>query len=807
MNFDFSDDQNALRNEIRKFLTRESPLTQARALLEGEGEGESHHAQDVWSGMAQLGVSSLMLPEDCGGIGLGAMEMCVVAEEVGRQLSPVPLASTMYLAVQAVLLSTQEQSAQRRQWLLPVSGGSIGCLAAPTDGQDPPSALPLFDGRTLKGECPLVADGMAAQWGVALARNATGADVLVAFRCDGSVQRKKLKTLDPSKPYALLRFDGTAAEQLGAASSAAQVLERVRNRAAVMLAFEQLGAADSALEMACRYARERKAFGRPIGSYQGIKHKLANLYTNNQLARAHCYYGAWALTAEMALADGAPELPGAAAAARVSSTQALSDAAQENLHTHGGMGYTWELDCHLFYRRARQQAVELGSIHAWREQVATELQKRLLAPVQETIVQGSAAADRQSMDFEDTPEEAAFRAECRAWLQANAQPKASADDYFGRDMTAEQRMEAARVWQGRKAAAGLGAITWPKVLGGRGGTPMQELIWRQEEGRVKVPTGMFNVSLGMVLPSVMAHASAEVLGKHAAPALEGKNLWCQLLSEPGAGSDLGMVRTRAERATDGREGWIINGQKVWTSLAQFAQFGLVLTRTNPQASKFEGLTTFFLDMKSPGVTVRPIRQAGGESEFNEVFFEDVFVPDSQVVGKLGGGWKVTLTGLMAERLAIGGVMPAELWRTTAGLLADHRFDGRPALQDGRLRERWADLYLKEQALWLLQCRALTALSKGRQPGPEMSGAKNVAAAALQSFSYFAIDLLGERGVLAASELGERFAMVERLWFGSAGMRIAGGTDEVVLNSIGERVLGLAAEPRTDKDLPFCELLA
>ncbi|UUC95163.1 acyl-CoA dehydrogenase [Comamonas sp. C11] len=805
MNFDFSDDQNALRNEIRKFLTRESPLTQARALL--EGEGESHHAQDVWSGMAQLGVSSLMLPEDCGGIGLGAMEMCVVAEEVGRQLSPVPLASTMYLAVQAVLLSTQEQSAQRRQWLLPVSGGSIGCLAAPTDGQDPPSALPLFDGRTLKGECPLVADGMAAQWGVALARNATGADVLLAFRCDGSVQRKKLRTLDPSKPYALLRFDGTAAEQLGAASSAAQVLERVRNRAAVMLAFEQLGAADSALEMACRYARERKAFGRPIGSYQGIKHKLANLYTNNQLARAHCYYGAWALTADMALADGAPELPGAAAAARVSSTQALSDAAQENLHTHGGMGYTWELDCHLFYRRARQQAVELGSIHAWREQVATELQKRLLAPVQETIVQGSAAADRQSMDFEDTPEEAAFRAECRAWLQANAQPKASADDCFGRDMTAEQRMEAARVWQGRKAAAGLGAITWPKVLGGRGGTPMQELIWRQEEGRVKVPTGMFNVSLGMVLPSVMAHASAEVLGKHAAPALEGKNLWCQLLSEPGAGSDLGMVRTRAERATDGREGWIINGQKVWTSLAQFAQFGLVLTRTNPQASKFEGLTTFFLDMKSPGVTVRPIRQAGGESEFNEVFFEDVFVPDSQVVGKLGGGWKVTLTGLMAERLAIGGVMPAELWRTTAGLLADHRFDGRPALQDGRLRERWADLYLKEQALWLLQCRALTALSKGRQPGPEMSGAKNVAAAALQSFSYFAIDLLGERGVLAASELGERFAMVERLWFGSAGMRIAGGTDEVVLNSIGERVLGLAAEPRTDKDLPFCELLA
>ncbi|MEG2049961.1 MAG: acyl-CoA dehydrogenase, partial [Comamonas sp.] len=614
--------------------------------------------------------------------------------------------------------------------------------------------------------------------------------------------RKALKTLDPSKPYASLSFGGTAAELLDSAASAAQVLARVRNRAAVMLAFEQLGAADAALEMAAAYAKERKAFGRAIGSYQGIKHKLANLYTNNQLARAHCYYGAWALTADMAQAAGAPELAGAAAAARVSTTQAQSDAAQENLHTHGGMGYTWELDCHLFYRRARQQAVELGNIHAWREQVAAELQKRMDEPAQEKVAQSMAEGDSQSMDFEDTPEEAAFRAECRAWLQRNAEPKASADDYFGRDMTAEQRMEAARIWQGTKAAGGFGAITWPKVLGGRGGTPMQELIWRQEEGKVKVPTGMFNVSLGMVLPSVMAHASPEVLGKHVAPALGGKNLWCQLLSEPGAGSDLGMVRTRAERATDGREGWLINGQKVWTSLAQFSQFGLVLTRTNPQASKFEGMSTFFLDMKSPGITVRPIRQAGGESEFNEVFFENVFVPDSQLVGKLGGGWKVTLTGLMAERLAIGGVMPAELWRTTAGLLADYEFEGQPALQDGRMRERWADLYLKEQALWLLQCRALTALSKGRQPGPEMSGAKNVAAAALQAFSYFAIDLLGERGVLAASELGERFAMVERLWFGSAGMRIAGGTDEVVLNSIGERVLGLAPETRTDKDVPF-----
>ena len=266
-----------------------------------------------------------------------------------------------------------------------------------------------------------------------------------------------------------------------------------------------------------------------------------------------------------------------------------------------------------------------------------------------------------------------------------------------------------------------------------------------------------------------------------------------------------MVRTRAERCTDGREGWLLNGQKVWTSLAQFAQFGLVLARTNPELPKFEGLTTFFIDMQSPGVTVRPIRQAGGEAEFNEVFFDNVFVPDSQRVGNEGGGWKVTLTGLMSERLAIGGVMPAELWLTLAEMLRDARFLGQSALRDGRMRERLADLYLNAQALWLLQCRALTALSQGKQPGPEMSGAKNVAAQTLQAFSYFAIDLQGERGVLAASELGERFALVERLWFGAAGMRIAGGTDEIIKNSIGERVLGLAPEPRTDKGVAFSQL--
>lgn len=797
MNFDFSDDQNVLREQVRKFLSKESPLTRAREVIESSGT----HAADVWQGLADMGVTALMLPEHCGGIGLGAMELCVVAEEVGRQLSPVPLASTLYLAAQAVLLGASE--AQQARWLTPVATGAIGALAAPLDGEVDVAALPRFDGQTLNGTAALVADGLVAQWAVVLAADAVGRPVLVVTQLDSGVSRRALATLDPSKPFAELTFSATPAEALDATPDALAVLQRVRNRAAVLLAFEQVGAADAALEMAAAYARERKAFGRTIGSYQGIKHKLADLYTANQMARAHCYYGAWALTADTAQGDGAPELASAAAAARTTSSRALTMVAQENLHTHGGMGYTWELDCHLFYRRARQQAVLLGNEHVWREQLSAQLESWMDAPATSDAKRAPVADG--SMDFDDSPEEAAFRAECRAWLEANATLKQRPDDFFEPHLSQAERMQAAREWQARKAAAGFGAITWPKALGGRGGTPMQELIWRQEEGRFNVPTGFFNVSLGMVIPSVMAHATDAVRAAHIAPALSGQHLWCQLLSEPGAGSDLGMVRTRAERCTDGREGWIINGQKVWTSLAQFAQYGLVLTRTDPELPKFDGLTSFFIDMKSPGVTVRPIRQAGGESEFNEVFFEDVFVPDSQLVGKVGGGWKVTLTGLMSERLSIGGVMPAELWRLLAEMLREARFLGQRALQDGRMRERLADLYLNAQALWLLQCRALTALSKGKEPGPEMSGAKNVAAATLQAFSYFAIDLQGERGVLAASELGERFALVERLWFGSAGMRIAGGTDEVIKNSIGERVLGLQAEPRNDKGVPFSQL--
>lgn len=373
MNFDFSEDQHALREQVRKFMVGQSPVSVARQVMD---QGLSH-AHAVWDGLQTIGVTALMLPEDCGGAGLDALELCVVAEEAGRQLAAVPLASTLYCATQALLLGASP--AMQKTWLSRIAQGEIACMGAPLDPQSGTSSLPLFDGHTLTGTLPLVADGGSAAIAIVLAGAKDGTPVWVVTELGPQVHRTALHTLDPSKPYCRLECVQAPAQALDAGMHWESLLTRVRHRAAVLLAFEQLGGADAALEMAAHYARERKAFGRPIGSYQGIKHKLADLYTANQLARVHCYYGAWALDADArSAADGDRTLGIAAAAARVSATQAYSLAAQENLQTHGGMGYTWDADCHLHYRRARHHALVLGSVHFWREEISRHLCAQLL---------------------------------------------------------------------------------------------------------------------------------------------------------------------------------------------------------------------------------------------------------------------------------------------------------------------------------------------------------------------------------------------------------------------------------------------
>src|SRR5579871_5048911 len=405
------------------------------------------------------------------------------------------------------------------------------------------------------------------------------------------------------------------------------------------------------------------------------------------------------------------------------------------------------------------------------------------------------------MDFDDTPEEAAFRAEVHAWLEANAPPARREPGYEGRvGPSTVDAMSEAKAWQAKKAAKGYARITWPKELGGLGGTAIQQVIYNQEEAKFDVPsTYAFSIGLGMCIPTLMAYASKEKTARYVAPALRGDEIWCQLFSEPAAGSDVAGLRSRAVHDGDG---WIVNGQKIWTSGAHYSDFGLLLARTDFDAPKHRGLTMFFLSMRSPGIEVRPIRQATGGATFNEVFFTDVRIPDSQRLGEVGQGWAVALTTLMHERLAVGGGQGGGLDVPQLMQLARSlELEDGPAIKNAAVREKIADWYVRSAGLRYTTMRTMTALSQGKQPGPEASIAKIVVASKLQDLSAFAMELEGEAGILQGDEAPMN-GMFQGGWLSSPGLRIAGGTDEILRNIIAERVLGLPQDVRVDKDVPY-----
>ena len=406
------------------------------------------------------------------------------------------------------------------------------------------------------------------------------------------------------------------------------------------------------------------------------------------------------------------------------------------------------------------------------------------------------------MQLSYTPEQNAFRAEVRAFHDANASRK-SEDEPAGRSRYNEgpEALARGKAWQAKKAAAGFAGITWDPQWGGRGGTPIQQVIYSQEEADYNVSKGYFDIGLGMCIPTLMTYGKPDQLERHVRPALRGEEIWCQLFSEPSAGSDVAGLRTRAER--DGDD-WVINGQKIWTSGAHYCDFGILLTRTDPNTPKHAGLTMFFLDMKSPGVEVRRIKQISGTSNFNEVFFTNVRIPDAQRLGAVGAGWKVSITTLMNERLAVGeapGPDSADILKLVRAL----DIDGEPALSNPAVRERLADWYVKTQGLKFTRFRSMTALSRGQTPGPEASIAKVISANKLQEIASFGIDLLGQSGAIMDPELAPMSAWFQEALLYAPGMRIAGGTDEILRNIIAERVLGLPGDVRVDKTLPFSQL--
>ncbi len=409
------------------------------------------------------------------------------------------------------------------------------------------------------------------------------------------------------------------------------------------------------------------------------------------------------------------------------------------------------------------------------------------------------------MDFNDTKEEAAFRSEVRTWIDANA-PKhlfeaLSSSTFGGTNTGSEDPLEAAKKWQLKKAEAGWACLQWPKEYGGRDATPMQRVIWNQEEGIYGKLAGTFIIGQGMCGPTVMTYASEEHKQRYLPKLASGEEVWCQLFSEPHSGSDLAGLRTKAEK--DGDE-WVINGQKIWTSGAHYSDFGILITRTDPTVAKHKGLTMFFLDMRSPGVDIRPIKQVNGQSGFNEVYFDNVRIPDSQRLGAVGEGWRVSLTTLMNERLAIGGSIATGVPELEEMVAALPMARG-TALEDPAVRSKIANWHAKAAGLRNTAARSMTALSKGEMPGPENSIGKLVAGTMMQDIAKFAMDLQGFGSVLTDPATAEGSARFQAMLMRSPAVRIEGGTDQILRNIISERVLGLPEDMRADKGLPFNEI--
>jgi len=376
VNFDFSDDQKSLQDETHRFLRDRCDLSVARLVLDDQQQA---YSESVWREMVELGWTGITIPEQYGGIGLGYLELCVMAEEMGRFLAPVPFSSTLYQFCEALLNGA---SKTLKQEILPqvAAGKLIGTMAfAEGIGFPDPDRIGVrFKAGKLYGDKWPVADAMIAGAAVVLAVNEDNDPCLCFLDLDQeAVHRRQLESVDPSRSQGGLEFFGAEAENLtafegGSGKSGWQLFQRVLNAAAVLFAFEQIGGADACLAAATEFSRERHAFGRPIGSFQAIKHKLVDVYVANQLARSNAYYGAWAL------ATGAEELPLAASVARVSATQAYEYAASENIQVHGGMGFTWEADCHLYLRRSRTLALLIGSSGLWKKQVTSELQRKFV---------------------------------------------------------------------------------------------------------------------------------------------------------------------------------------------------------------------------------------------------------------------------------------------------------------------------------------------------------------------------------------------------------------------------------------------
>ena len=373
MNFDFSDDQKMLRDQAVKFLNDKCDRTLVRSILEDDNQ---FYSKELWNEISSMGWTGTSIPEEYGGLGLGMLELCVIAEELGRSLAPIPFSSSIYLF--AEFLKNYGSEEQKKKYLPSIaSGESIGSFAlAEKNGTPKPSNIQCeFSNGVINGMKSPVNDGMIADLIVVAAntdsnKNFNSISLFVVDTKQSEVEIEKLDTLDPTRPSSRIKFNSAKAEVLGELGSGWNMIQDILNRSAVLFAFEQVGGAQAALEDAKKYSLERYAFGKQIGAFQALKHKMADMYVKIELAKSNTYYGAWALSTD------SNELPVAAAGARVSASEAFHYASKENIQIHGGVGFTWEYDCHLLYRRSKLLSLNIGSIRQWKENLISNLEKR-----------------------------------------------------------------------------------------------------------------------------------------------------------------------------------------------------------------------------------------------------------------------------------------------------------------------------------------------------------------------------------------------------------------------------------------------
>lgn len=715
MSIAITEDHRALAGTVADFMGRHGSRAAARALLEAPSETvPSFHAD-----AAALGWLGLHLPEAHGGSGFGLEEAVVVVEQLGRALAPGAFVPTM--VVSAVLAAAGDDGLRAR--LLPglADGSQAGAFAL--------GGTVEHRGGQLFGDA-----GVTLGAGLAdVVLVPVGDDVAVVDARAAGVTVSVPTNLDPTRRAGVVRLDGTPAELLAGARGVLVDIART------LLAAEAVGVARECTEQAAAYAKARQQFGRPIATFQAVKHHCANMLVATELATA----AVW--DAARAGAAGGAQFSLTAALAATLAVPAADLCAQLNIQVHGGIGFTWEHDAHLYLRRASAIEAILDAEAA--AVAATDLTR---------------AGVRRVRAVELPPEAEPIRAAVRAFVGE------------------VQELDAASQ-RARMIDDGYAVPHWPAPWGRDAGA-VEQLVIEQEFAAAGLARPAYGIT-GWVILTLVQHATEEQVARWVRPALEQRLIWCQLFSEPDAGSDAAGITTRGTRV-DG--GWLVNGQKVWTSGAHLAEHGLATVRTNPDAPKHNGITTMVIDMHAPGVEVRPLKMPTGNSEFNEVFFTDVFVPDDDVVGPIDGGWTVARATLGNESVSIGGgsggmSMPGE---ALIPLLDAHpeRLPGGSA--------RVGRYIAQHQAMGVLNLRSAHRAVAGGGPGPE----GNVTKLVLSELGHEAAAVTAALTGPEAAFLEGPGAMSGLLTLMHRAMSIAGGTSEIKRNQIGERILGLPRDP-------------